>query len=309
MEKALGAHKVQTQLKNSVVTIGNFDGVHVGHREIISKVTTKAQNIGGHSVVVTFHPHPRKVLVPNADLKNIFPNEDQYEQFEALGVDVWVQEPFSRDLSQLSAEIFLRDWILKPLSAKALVVGYDFAFGANREGSLSTLESLCSRYGIELEIVPAVKIQNHVVSSTEVRKSIQSGDMSLVQHMLGRPFYVSGIVEKGDQRGRTLGFPTANMATNFETFPLKGVYATQTQVRGVVYPSVTNVGQQPTFEKQDISLKIESHILDFNQNIYGEEIKVFFLERIRDEIKFKNIQELSSQIQEDVKTARKILKV
>lgn len=309
MEKALGVHKVQTSLKNSVVTIGNFDGVHIGHREIISRVMSKAKDFGGTSVVVTFHPHPRKVLVPNADLKNIFPNEDQQEQFEKLGMDVWVQEPFSRDLSQLSAETFLRDWILKPLSAKALVVGYDFAFGANREGSLLTLETLCNRYGIELEVVPAVKMQDRIVSSTEVRKAIQSGEMLLTQNMLGRPFYVSGIVEKGDQRGRTLGFPTANMATMFETFPQKGVYATQTQVRGAVYLSVTNVGQQPTFEKQDITLKIESHILDFNQNIYGEEIKVFFLERIRDEIKFKSVQELSSQIQEDVKTARRLLKV
>lgn len=307
MEKALSVHKVQTPLRNSVVTIGNFDGVHIGHREIIAKVVKRARETDGVAIVMTFHPHPRKVLFPEADLKNIFPNEDQQMQFENLGVDVWVQEPFSRDLSQLSAEAFLRDWILKPLSVKSLIVGYDFAFGANREGSLSLLELLCQRYGIHLEVVPAIKISDRIVSSTEVRKSVQTGEMEFVKSMLGRYFFITGIVEKGDQRGRTIGFPTANVSTAFETLPQTGVYATQTKIRGQVYDSVTNVGVQPTIEKKDSSLKIESHILEFNKDIYGEEITIFFHQRIRSEKKFKNLQELSEQIRVDVEEAKRIL--
>lgn len=307
MERSHSVHKVQTALHNAVVTIGNFDGVHIGHREIISKVVQKAKELGGVSVVVTFHPHPRKVLFPEAELKNIFPVEDQMKQFEDMGVDVWIQEPFSRDLSQLSAETFLRDWILKPLSAKALIVGYDFAFGANRAGSLTTLEQLSKTYSLDLEIVKPVKVQDRIVSSTEIRKAIQQGESELVHQMLGRSFFVTGIVEKGDQRGRGLGFPTANVATAFETLPLQGVYATQTLIRGVLYDSVTNVGRKPTFEKQDNTLKIESHILNFNQDIYGEEISIFFKERLRDEIKFKSVQDLIEQIKSDVETAKKVL--
>lgn len=307
MEKFSSVHKVASSLKNTVVTIGNFDGVHLGHREIIAKTVQKAQAIGGQSTVITFHPHPRKVLFPESNPKSIFPVEDQQKQFELLGVDVWIQEPFSRGLSQLSAETFLRDWILKPLSVRALVVGHDFAFGANREGSLTVLKTLCQDYKIDLEIVPALKMKDVIVSSTEIRKSIAMGEVGLARELLGRDFYMSGIVEKGDQRGRTIGFPTANMATSFETHPLVGVYATQIYVRGEFYDSVTNVGYQPTIEKKDNPLKIETHILNFNQDIYGEEILVLFKKRIRDEMKFNGLQELSSQIQKDVEEAKRIL--
>ena len=306
MEVVHGISRLQTQLSKSVVTIGNFDGLHFGHREIISKTVAKAKEKDARSVVVTFNPHPRKILRPEAHHVQLFDHKDQEKEMSLMGVDVLVMEPFSRDLSQLTAEKFLSDYIIKPLSPIALVVGYDFAFGANREGTLSTLEKLCQKSGLDLEIVNPIKMDGLVISSSEIRKSIKEGHVDLARKMLGRSFYLSGLVEKGDQRGRILGFPTANLSTNAEVFPKVGVYATYTQIRDEMYKSVTNVGYNPTFigsDGKNRPLKVESHILNFNKDIYGEEIEIFFEQFIRPEIKFSDIEALKSQIKHDINTA------
>jgi riboflavin kinase/FMN adenylyltransferase len=304
MEVVHGVSKLHTQVAKSVVTIGNFDGLHFGHREIISKAIQKAKDLKAQSVVVTFNPHPRKILKPEALHVQLFDHKDQEKELAKMGVDVLVMEPFSRDLSQLTPEQFLTNYIIKPLSPIALVVGYDFAFGANREGTLSTLEKLCEKNGLNLEVVNPIKMDGLVISSSEIRKSIKEGHVDLARKMLGRSFYISGVVIKGDQRGRLLGFPTANLSTPSEVFPKPGVYATYTRVRDDIYKSVTNVGYNPTFlnNGKDKPLKIETHILNFNKDIYGEEIEVYFEQFIRAEIKFSGIEELKKQITDDIST-------
>lgn len=308
MEVVHGIAKLRTQVSKSVVTIGNFDGLHFGHREIISKVVQKACLAGAQSVVVTFNPHPRKILKPDAEHVQIFDHKDQEKELAKLGIDLLVMEPFSRDLSQLTAEKFLSDYIIKPLSPVALVVGYDFAFGANRQGTLSTLEKLCELHGLGLEVVHPVKMDGLVISSSEIRKSIKEGHVDLARKMLGRSFYLSGLVVKGDQRGRILGFPTANLSTETEVFPKPGVYATYTRVREEIYKSVTNVGYNPTFiGGEDKPLKVETHILNFNKDIYGEVIDVHFEHYIRAEKRFSSIEDLKAQISHDVGAALQFL--
>lgn len=301
-----GISRLHTQVSKSVVTIGNFDGLHFGHREIISKAINKAKDLRAQSVVMTFNPHPRKILRPELQHLQLFDHKDQERELEKMGVDLLILEPFSRDLSQLTPEKFLSDYIIKPLSPVALVVGYDFAFGANREGTLSTLEKLCEKSGLDLEVVNPVKMEGLVISSSEIRKSIKEGHVDQARKMLGRSFYIPGLVEKGDQRGRILGFPTANLSTNAEVYPKTGVYATYTRVRDEIYKSVTNVGYNPTFvdsHGKNKPLKIETHILNFNKDIYGEEIEVHFEQFIRPEIKFAGIEELKAQIKHDISTA------
>lgn len=308
MEVVHGIAKLRTQVSKSVVTIGNFDGLHFGHREIISKTVERARLAGARSVVVTFNPHPRKILKPDAEHVQIFDHKDQEKELQKLGVDLLVLEPFSRDLSQLTAEKFLSDYIIKPLSPIALVVGYDFAFGANRQGTLSILENLCKLQGLDLEVVHPVKMDGLVISSSEIRKAIKEGHVDLARKMLGRSFYLSGLVVKGDQRGRILGFPTANLSAETEVFPKPGVYATYTQVREEIYKSVTNVGYNPTFiGGENKPLKIETHILNFSKDIYGEQIEVFFEQYIRPEKRFSSIEDLKAQIGHDVGVALEYL--
>ncbi len=301
-----GVQRLQTQVTKSVVTIGNFDGLHFGHREIISRAITKAKDSQAQSVVMTFSPHPRKILRPELQHLQLFSHKDQERELAKMGVDLLLIEPFSRDLSQLPPEKFIADYVIKPFSPVALVVGYDFAFGANREGTLSTLESLCQKNGIQLEVVNPVKMDGLVISSSEIRKAVKEGRVDLARNMLGRSFYISGLVEKGDQRGRLLGFPTANVSTKAEVFPKTGVYATYTKIRDEMYKSVTNVGYNPTFVDKSgkpMPLKIETHILNFEKEIYGEEIEVSFEHFIRDEVRFSDIEGLKNQIKQDIVTA------
>jgi riboflavin kinase / FMN adenylyltransferase len=309
VEVVHGISKLHTQVSKSVVTIGNFDGLHYGHREIISNLVSKARQKNAQSVVVTFNPHPRKILHPEVQHEQLFDQEDQERELEKMGVDLLVIEPFSRDLSQLTPEKFLSDYIIKPLSPEVLIVGYDFAFGANRQGTLSTLEKLCEQNGLELEIINPIKMEGLVISSSEIRKSIREGHVDIARKMLGRSFYIKGLVEKGEQRGRALGFPTANLSTSAEIFPKEGVYASYVRVRSDLYKSVTNVGYSPTFvhnEKNKI-LKVETHILNFDKDIYGEEIEVHFEHFIRPEKKFESPEKLKSQIQYDISNALNFL--
>ncbi|HEX4925410.1 MAG TPA: bifunctional riboflavin kinase/FAD synthetase, partial [Bdellovibrionales bacterium] len=290
----------------TIVTIGNFDGVHLGHRKLIQRVTTVARTHAARAVVFTFEPHPVQVLFPERKLKRLFPREDQCEQLKALGVDALVIEPFSRQLSQTQPEDFLKTYIFEPLNPRGLIVGYDFSFGANRQGGVAQIEEITHKRNILLEVVPAFETAGGVVSSTRIRKTIAAGEMRLARELLGRPFYVQGIVEKGNQRGRKLGFPTANLTIQNECLPAIGVYATWTWVRGRRYRSATNVGRNPTFQ-DDGPVSVESYILDFDDYIYGEDVRVEFVERLRAEQKFSSVDELKSQMTKDVDSAKSIL--
>jgi riboflavin kinase / FMN adenylyltransferase len=292
-----------TQKARSIVTIGNFDGVHLGHRELIAEVRRQSAETKSLSCVFTFEPHPVQVLFPERKLRRLFPREDQVEQLALLGMDYLVVQPFSRALSQTPPVEFLENYILKALNPISLVVGYDFSFGANRQGSVEGLEEFSRKSGIGLKVIPPFEVGGVIASSTRIRRAITEGEITLANKLLGRRFYLQGLVEKGDQRGTKIGFPTANLAAVTECIPLKGVYATQTRVNGKSLRSVTNVGTNPTFLTSD-DVRVETHILDFDLFIYGQEITVEFISRIRDEQKFSSVEELKRQIEADVLSAR-----
>lgn len=309
MQTLLGVKQLSQPLKNSVVTIGNFDGLHLGHRKIISRVKELARLHSGPSLVFTFDPHPRQVLFPEQSFHRLFLREDLVTELENENVDYLVLEPFSRALSQLEPEQFVHECILKPLNPKAMVVGYDFSFGANRKGTLSVLEKILGTLGISLEVIPPQKIHDAVISSTLIRNKVGEGDVTSAQQLLGRRFYVEGVVEKGEARGRTIGFPTANIFTRAPMLPKFGVYAGYFFVQGVKHKAVANIGTNPTFtlESETTPTKMECHILDFNQNIYGETVRFEFVHFIRPEMKFSGIGPLVDQIKKDVEITRNIL--
>ncbi|MFK8138661.1 MAG: bifunctional riboflavin kinase/FAD synthetase [Bdellovibrionales bacterium] len=305
MEIIKGTHRLEKALSRSVVTIGNFDGVHIGHKSLLDEVLLKAKELDCCSVVMSFRPHPVKVLFPEREVPRIFDFEDQENVLERMGIDFFVQQPFSRELSRLSAERFLTEIVLKPLHPLAIVVGYDFAFGSNREGSLEFLHDFGKRMGIQIIVKPPIRYIDKIVSSTLIRQKIEEGNMKFVGQALDRPFFLDGVVERGAGRGRQIGFPTANVFTKSEIFPRIGVYLTTTVVGSKSYPSITNVGKNPTFEEENRRpVQVESHILNFDADIYGDSIKVEFLDYIRAEKKFNSIENLVEQIAADVKTAK-----
>lgn len=307
MQIIKGVSEFKCPLNKTVVTIGNFDGVHIGHRALLNKTLELSEKYQAHSVVMSFHPHPIKVLFPEREFTRLFEETDQEGILRDMGLEYFVQQPFSRELSGFSAERFLNEIVLKPMNPCAMVVGYDFAFGANREGSLEYLENFCKKMNIELAIIPPVRERGEIVSSSLLRSIVQDGQIEFASKLLGRPFYIKGIVEKGHGRGKKIGFPTANVFTQAECYPKKGVYLCRTLIRGKVFKSLTNVGNNPTFQDQTRHpIMVENHILDFDDDIYGESIKVEFLEYLREEKKFSGVEELVAQITKDVSTARSI---
>lgn len=305
-----GTRTLVSPFKASVLTIGNFDGVHLGHRSLISRLVERAKGLNIPSVVLTFEPHPVKVLYPDRQLNRIFDQEDLREQMERLGVDALVIEPFSREFSQLSPETFLLEWIFKPYVPQAIVVGYDFSFGANRQGSIEFLKERAKSLGVDVEVMPPVKVGEVLVSSTRIRQAIVAGDIELANTLLGRLFYIQGLVEKGAGRGRTIGVPTANVRTTAETIPARGVYAAWVEVRGRRWKAAVNIGFNPTFvDTAGPTPSIEAHLIGFPESgesgdLYGEKLKIEFVARLREEKKFASVDALVNQIQTDIAQAR-----
>lgn len=292
-------------VQGSVVTLGNFDGVHLGHQELIRAAQARARAMQLPLVVLTFKPHPHAVLRPESAPPLLLTYEEKVEALHQLGVDHVTEQAFSREFSTLSAEQFFQEYVLKRFSARAVVVGYDFGFGQDREGSLETLRTLCASAGVSLEIVPPFRVDGEIVSSTAVRRKLMEGKMRDAQALLGRPFFYRGNVIRGNARGRTIGFPTANLKLEQKLVLPYGVYATRTTVDGKVYPSVTNVGVRPTFvDAGDLTALVETYLIDQNMDLYGKVLEVEFVERIRAERKFGSIDELKSQIARDVEAAR-----
>ena len=306
MELIHGVEALKTPFQQSAVSIGNFDGLHKGHRVLIKQLLDRSQSIGVPSVVFTFHPHPLTVLAPERDLRRLFPVDDLVEQLEQEGVDALVLQPFSRQFSEVSPEEYLQTYLVKPLNPKAIVVGHDFGFGAKRAGKVSTLEDFCHQQSIELNVIAPVSFTEQTVSSSRIRKEIAEGHVEEAADLLGRDFYVKGVVEHGDGRGAKIGFPTANVRLYSETLPKAGVYITSTLVDGKLEPSVTNVGKNPTFleHKTKTPMRVESHLLNFEKSIYGHEVRVVFHEFLRDEKKFGSVDELVAQIGKDAQKAR-----
>jgi riboflavin kinase/FMN adenylyltransferase len=295
-----------------VVAIGNFDGVHKGHQEILARARAHAKRLKVPVVAFTFNPHPTLELRPQSPMKLLMTYAEKRLQLEKYGADVCVEESFDRAFADTPAYDFFFEILIKRLHAVAIVVGQDFAFGNRREGTLFTMRDYCTQAKVELDVVSPVILEGQVVSSSRVRELLANGELKKAEELLGHPFFYRGEIVHGDKRGRTIGFPTANMSCE-EKFPLQnGVYATSVFWRGKTYRSVTNIGTRPTFqtEGQNISLipiKIETHILNETFDLYGEILEVRFHARLREEKKFDSINALIAQIQSDVKLAESIL--
>jgi riboflavin kinase/FMN adenylyltransferase len=289
----------------SVVAIGNFDGIHLGHQAILAEAKEHARKLGLPLVVYTLNPHPTLELKPQSNLKLLMTYEEQREYLAQYGADFCVEDRFDTDFAALGAREFFEKILCSALHARVIVVGDNFTFGRKREGSISVLGEFCHDASITLSALPPLEWEGGIISSSRIRETLGEGRVLDASRMLGRAFFYRSEVVHGDKRGRTLGFPTANMKCQ-EKFPLKtGVYATSVLWRGKTYPSVTNVGVRPTFDSN--GLRVETHILDQTIELYGEHLEVRFHEHLRDERKFASIDELKTQIASDTILARILL--
>jgi len=309
MELVKNIDQIEKPYKNAVITIGNFDGVHIGHQALFHEVIEKADSIGGTSIVMTFDPHPVRVLKQNGHLPLITMNEQKVELIENSGIDVLICIQFNKEFAAISAKDFVEDLLLKCIGMKAIVVGKDYTFGKNREGNLDLLQTFANNLGFEVIVADWVQTSKGLpnrISSTRTRELVMAGEVDEAKKLLGRYYQIRGLVITGRNRGgKLLGFPTANITLHDELCPKNGVYAVTVDCMEKKYQGVANIGYSPTFD--DGVFSVEVHILDFNENIYGQKIRVNFVQRIRDEIKFSDIAELSDAIRNDIEKARKIL--
>jgi len=299
---------LERSFKNPVLTIGNFDGVHLGHQCIFQQVRDKAREIEGESVIYTFDPHPEEVLAPERKVLLLTPLEEKLRLIEELGIDVVICANFSREFAHQSPENFIKRVLFDQIKIRHLYVGHDFTFGKNRQGNIALLRELGRKLGFNLEVVEAVRVEGKVVSSTLIREFIQKGDLREAAKFLGRNHVLIGQVIPGHGRGgKKLGFPTANLKLEGTVIPQPGIYAVWAIHGGQRYPAVANLGWNPTFHDQKFS--VEVHILNFDRQIYGESLRVEFVERLRDEVSFRGPEELVVQIKKDIERAKKILGV
>ena len=309
MELIKHIDKIEKPYKNAVITIGNFDGVHIGHQALFHEVIEKADSIDGTSVVMTFEPHPVRVLKQNGHLPLITLYEQKVELIENSGIDVLICVPFTKEFAAISAKEFVEDILLKSIGMKAIVVGKDYTFGKNREGDINLLKFYAKNLGFEVIVADWIQASKNGlgrISSTRTRELVMAGKVDEAQKLLGRYYQLRGVVTTGrDRGGKLLGFPTANINLHDELCPKNGVYAVRVDCMEKTFQGVANIGYSPTFD--DHVFSVEVHILDFDENIYGQNIRVNFVKHIRDEEKFSTVSELSDQIKKDIVTARKIL--
>ena len=302
--------QITEPFKNAVITIGNFDGVHIGHQALFHESIEKAEVIDGTSVAMTFEPHPLRVMKPNNHPPLITLYEQKSELIERTGLDVLICVPFTLEFAALSAEQFVRDLLVQKIGMKAIVVGQDYSFGKNRQGDLDLLKSFGPEYGFEVIVAGWIKSARALaerISSTRIRQLVADGRMEQAEKMLGRHYQIRGKVVTGrDRGGKLLGIPTANINLHDELCPKTGIYAVTVECEGSQHRGVANIGYSPTFD--DHVFTVEVHILDFNADIYGKKIRVNFIKRIRDEKKFSDISELIAQIKLDIAAAHEILK-
>lgn len=294
-----------TPLPHPVASLGNFDGVHIGHQEILRRLIQEARSRQGTAIVITFHPHPLTVLRPSQPIPLIGNLREKLSSFSTLGVDKVFLQHFTPAFAQLSPDEFVRLYLKETIKAEKVIVGHNVSFGRNRAGSAETLRQLGKTYGFDVEIVGPIATGSQEVSSTAVRAFLQAGEMQSVSRFLGRRYALSGRVVKGFQRGREIGFPTANLRPRSAFLLPNGVYAVMVTVGGTDYPGVANIGMNPTFSVNRRTL--EAHLFDFSGDLYGKRVTVGFVERLRGEQKFPSVEDLVRQIQEDAKQARAVL--
>lgn len=300
MEVVHGLDKFPSLSDNSIVAIGNFDGIHLGHHRILQCLEKKAREYGLFSLVLTFFPHPGKILGKNG-IKMIQSLDQRIEKIKKYDIQALLVLSFDEQFASLTGQDFIQKIVLNALKAEAVIVGENFHFGKKREGDISLLHRLSSRFNFRICSVPSVVKNGEIVSSSLVRGFLQEGNVEKANRLLGRFYEIEGNVIKGKSRGKILGFPTANIETENEIIP-QGVFITQTRIGSKIFPSMSNIGKQPTFNQYD--LNIESHIIDFEGDLYGKRIGIFFLQKIRDEIKFSTPDELSGQLEKDLETTQ-----
>ncbi len=294
----------------AVVTIGTFDGVHLGHREVITELKRLSALSNGESVIFTFDPHPRKVLAPDeSSLRLLSTTQEKIRLMESLGIDHLVIYPFTTEFSRLSYDEFVTQILVNQLKMSSLVVGYDHRFGQGRKGDFHSLQTLSNSLGFKVEQLSQLSVDNQTVSSSKIRMALDAGEVKLAKNYLGYNYTLTGEVVEGQKLGRQLGFPTANIDTHDSTkqVPQDGVYAVMVEVAGVLHQGMVNIGVRPTVNSNADHKTIEVHILDFNQDIYHTDITLHFVDKIREEQRFDGLDQLKKQLEQDQLTAQNIL--
>lgn len=290
--------------KKSFLTIGTFDGVHLGHQTIINQLVNESRIKDTRSIVMTFEPHPQTVINPKRmpDIQILTTIDEKRVIFESLGIDLLIVAPFDESMANLTGEEFVQQILIKKIGFSKLYIGHDHVFGRNRSGNFQTLQAMAPYYHFEIERIEAYKSHRVLINSTLIRKLLYEGKLEQAAQYTGRPYQISGKVKKGDGRGRRIGIPTANLEPNHPSklVPMSGVYGTAVNIKGRTYKAVTNIGHRPTFYGYQTRSVIESHILDFYGDIYDETICVQFVTRIRDEMHFNSADELITAIRKDI---------
>ncbi len=303
--KVFRGAKRRPKIKDAVLTLGNFDGLHLGHQKIIRKVAARARELGTKSVVYTFEPHPLKVVAPHKSPPLILDAKDKAGLIGSFGIDCLIFARFTKEFAATHPREFVEKVLHKALSVKEVWVGHDFSFGRGRAGTVGYLKELGKELGFKVFVVPAFKKGEHIVSSSRIRTLIKEGGVKGASALLGRDYSIKGRVVRGMDIGKAMGFPTANLAVESELVPANGVYAAYAVIKGRRLPAVLNIGTAPTFGGRDRG--VEVHILDFDGDIYGKRMEVHFVKRLRDEKAFKSKEALVRQITKDTEKARAIL--
>ena len=294
--------------KQSIVTIGTFDGVHIGHQEIIKKLVQNTKEKNGESVILTFFPHPRIVLQKSNTIKLLNTIDEKIELLQKCGLDNLIIQAFTKEFSRLTALDFVREILVRHLQTKKLIIGYDHRFGRNREGDFKQLREYSETYNFELAEIPAQDIQDITVSSTKIRNALEEGSIEIANSYLGYHYMLTGKVVRGEALGRQYNYPTINIDIKepYKLVPKSGVYIIETKINNEPYYGIMNIGKRPTLNGKRKT--IEVHLLDFDQNLYGKKIQVGLLKRLRNEQKFDSIEQLFVQIKKDEATARELIK-
>ncbi len=295
------------KFKKAVVTIGTFDGVHLGHLVILNEVARQAREIGGESILVTFEPHPRKLLYPDQSIQIITPLDEKIQLVTKAGIDHVVVAPFTMDFAKLSAREYITQFLIRLFDPEFIIIGYDHHFGHDRTGDIELLKELQPAHRYQVIEIPAQLIQEAAVSSTKIRKALKDGEVAEASEMMGRPYSLTGIVVEGKRLGRTLGFPTANLRpiSSDQIIPSIGIYAVKVEFEGQLLPGMLSIGYNPTVSNDNI-INIEVHLLQFDGDLYGKRLTLQFVERLRDELKFDSLEALRQQLIEDQKATKEI---
>ena len=307
MEIIRGLENLKRGYQDTVLTIGNYDGVHLGHQKILSMVIKKAEELRGTSMVMTFDPHPMKVLAPERNIKLLCTFDEKARLIKETGIDILLCINFNREFSSIPPDDFIRNVLVDKINAKEIIVGTNYAFGKNKKGTIDLLRRRGREYGFGVQAVRDVTVHGNTVSSSSIRSLLLKGAVHEVSAYLGRAYSIEGVVIRGKGRGaRLLNVPTANITTPVEITPKEGVYAVRVGFEGRIYDGVANIGKNPTFGEGQTSYEV--HLLDFTGDLLNEKLRMYFIERIRNERTFPDITSLEKQIRDDIESAREILR-